>query len=127
MIPIISATIATAALLALSVLQTLVALGQPYGAFVYGGRHRVLPPGLRMMSAITVALYIAFAAILFARAGVIPGQEDPFIRAATWVLFTFSTFSIAMNAISRSRPEQLTATPASAILSITTLTLALSG
>ena len=64
MIPIISATIATAALLALSVLQTLVALGQPYGAFVYGGRHRVLPPGLRIMSAITVALYVAFAAIL---------------------------------------------------------------
>jgi len=125
MIAIASAIIAAAVLFALSVLQILVAIGEPYGAFVYGGQHRILPQSLRIMSAVTVVLYISFATVLFARAGILPGQDAPFIRAATWVLFAFSALSIAINAVSPSRPERLTATPASAILSITILALAL--
>src|SRR5690625_1182190 len=126
MIPIAAAITATTALLALSILQILVAFGRPPGAFVYGGRHRVLPYTLRIASAGTVILYIFFAAVLFARAGILPGQEIPFIRVTTWVLFIFSTFSTAMNAISPSRPERRTAAPASFIMSVATLTLALS-
>lgn len=125
MIPIIAAAIASAVLLAMSVIQVLVAAGRPYGAFVYGGQHRVVPRRLRIMSAVTVLLYGGIAAVLFAGAGLLPGQDAPFVRVAIWVLFAFFTLSIALNAISRSRPERMTATPASAVLSISTLILAL--
>lgn len=127
MIVIAAVILATTVLLAMSVLQILVAAGRPYGAFVYGGRHRVLPRGLRVMSAVTVILYIAFGAILVARAGILPGKDALFIRAMTWVLFAFATLSIALNALSQSRPERLTAAPASAVLSMTALVLALAG
>lgn len=125
MIPIGSAIAAAAVLLAMSVIQILVAAGRPYGAFVYGGQHRVLPRSLRIMSTVTVVLYVAIAAVLFARAGILPGQDALFIRVTTWVLFAFFTLSIALNALSPSRPERLTATPASAVMSVATLILAL--
>ena len=127
MIVIAAVILATSVLLAMSVLQILVAAGRPYGAFVYGGRHRVLPRGLRVMSAVTVVLYIVFGAILFARAGILPGKDALFILAMTWVLFDVTTLSIPLNAVSQSRPERLTAAPASAVLSMTTLVLALAG
>lgn len=126
MIPIIAASTAPLVLIAMAVMQVLVASGRPYGAFVYGGQHRTLPLGLRVMSAVAVVLYGAIATILFARAGVLPGQETAFVRVTTWALFAFFTVGIAMNAISRSRPERLTATPACVVLSLAVLAIALS-
>lgn len=123
----IPAAVATVVLTAMGVLQILVATGRPYGAFVYGGQHRVLPSKLRITSAVAVALYAAFAALLWARIGVLPGEDHAFIVVLTWVLFAYFTFGIALNAISRSPAERYTATPACLVLSICTLLIALSG
>ena len=127
MIPIVAATIAAVLLVALAVLQVLLAAGRPYGALVWGGQHRILPRGLRIGSAVAVVLYAAFAAVLLARAGVLPGQDAPFVRVATWVLFAYFTVGIVMNGISRSRPERLTMTPVCVVLAGSTLVLALTG
>ncbi|ALJ21739.1 hypothetical protein [Microbacterium sp. No. 7] len=120
-------TSALVLLAALAALQVLVALGLPLGRFVWGGRHRVLPTGLRIGSAVSVVLYAAMAALLLSRAGVIPGGDSPFVRVATWVLFGYFALGILMNAISRSRPERLTMTPVTIVLAAATLVVALTG
>ena len=43
MIPIATAVIATTVPLAMSAIQIYVSAGRSYGAFIYGGQHRVLP------------------------------------------------------------------------------------
>lgn len=125
MISILAAVVATLVLTAMAIVQVLVAAGRPYGAFVYGGKHRVLPLRLRAMSAFAVVLYAVCAVVMLTRAGVLPGQDLLFVVVATWALFAFFTAGTALNAISRSRAERLTATPACAVLSIAALVVAL--
>ena len=67
----IALVVALALLAALAVLQLLVASGLPYGRFVWGGTHRVLPHGLRVASAASVLVYAGLAALLLSRAGVL--------------------------------------------------------
>lgn len=126
MTPIAAAGTATIVLAAMAVMQILVASGRPYGAFVYGGQHRTLPRRLRLISAISVVLYAGIAMVLCSRAGILPGKDAAVTRVMTWVLFAFFAFGVVLNAISRSRPERLTATPACLILSVASLALALS-
>lgn len=109
----------------LSVLQVLLVIGLPLGHFVWGGQHRVLPTHLRIGSAISPLLYAAMAWVLLIRAGVFPG-DGGFVRVLVWVLLGYFTLGIAMNAISRSRPERFTMTPVTAVLAIATLVIALS-
>lgn len=113
-------------LTALAVLQVLVACGLPLGSLVWGGRHRVLPKGLRIGSVVSVVLYAAMAALLLVRSGTLPG-DGTFVRVAVWVLFAYFAIGIIMNAISRSRPERFTMTPISIVLAAATLVIALDG
>lgn len=118
---------ALALLLALSILQVLVASGLPFGRLVWGGAHEVLPPRLRVGSVISIALYAMFALILIDRAGLasVFGWET-FVVVATWVLFGYFTLGIVMNAISRSAPERKVMVPVTAVLAVCTLLVALS-
>ncbi|KDA06785.1 membrane protein [Microbacterium sp. CH12i] len=112
-------------LAALTALQVLVALGLPLGHFVWGGQHKVLPTRLRIGSVVSVVLYVAIAAVLLSRAGVIPGGDSAFVLVATWVLFGYFALGILMNAISRSRLERFTMTPVTIALAAATLIIAL--
>jgi hypothetical protein len=111
---------------ALAVLQICVAAGAPWGRFVWGGAHRVLPRRLRIASAASVVLYAGFAAVLLSRAGIMPGGDSLVIRVLTWVLFAYFAVGIVMNAISRSRAERLTMTPVCVVLAAATLVIGLS-
>ncbi len=122
----IAALVACLVLGALAVLQICVAAGAPWGLLVWGGGHRVLPRRLRIASAASVLLYAGFAAVLLSRAGLLPGGDSLLIRILTWVLFAYFTVGIVMNAISRSRAERLTMTPACVVLAAATLVVALS-
>jgi len=119
--------VALTLLAGLSLLQILVACGLPYGRFVWGGGHRVLPTRLRIGSAVSVVLCGGFAALLLARTGVLPGRESGFVVVATWVLFAYFAVGIVMNLASRSRAERWTMTPACVILAAATLVVATSG
>ncbi|CAI9394387.1 hypothetical protein [Microbacterium sp. T2.11-28] len=121
----IAAAVAVALLSALAVLQICVAAGAPWGRLVWGGAHRVLPARLRIGSAVSVLLYAAFAWLLLARAGVLPGSDLPLVTAATWVLFAYFTVGILMNLVSRSVPERLAMTPVCVVLAAATLLVAL--
>lgn len=120
-----AAVVAAVLLLALSVLQVLVACGRPYGALVWGGQHRVLPRSLRIGSAVSVVIYGVIGVVLFWRAGVF-GAPPPFVVIATWVLFAYFALGIVLNAISRSRLERMTMTPVCAVLAGCTIILATS-
>ncbi len=124
--PVAAAVVATVLLAALAVLQIGVACGAPWGRLVWGGQHRVLPRRLRVASAVSVVLYAAFAGILLARAGVIPGGGTGPIEVATWILFGYFALGILANLASRSRAERLTMTPTCLALALLTLVVALS-
>lgn len=122
---IAAAILATVVLGALAALQVGVAAGAPWGRLVWGGKHRVLPPRLRVASALSVVLYAGFAAVLLSRAGVMPGSEAPFVVVSTWVLFAYFALGIVMNLASRSTAERRTMAPACAVLAAATLVVAL--
>jgi hypothetical protein len=123
---IISAAALGCALLgALAVFQALLVAGQPLGRFAWGGQYTVLPTGLRVGSAVSIALYVGFAALMLCAAGALDLFSDGFVDVAIWVLTGYFALGIGMNAISRSRPERMVMTPVVLVLTVVCLALAL--
>lgn len=100
----------------LAVFQLALALGAPLGRLAWGGRHRVLPRRLRISSAVSIAAYAVFGAVLADRAGIVDVVPDAVSEVGTWVLAVYFLLGVAMNAISRSVPERLTMAPVAALL-----------
>ena len=105
----------------LAVLQVLLLAGAPLGRFAWGGRHRVLPTGLRFGSVVSIVAYVLFGVVLVAAARQSTGAAD----VAVWVLTGYFVLGIGLNAISRSRPERLVMTPVVALLAGCCLVVAL--
>ena len=122
-----SAAIAACVVLAaLGVFQLALALGAPWGRFAWGGQHeRELPVRLRVGSAVSIALYALFAVVLLDRAGLVDVFPDTFSRVATWVLFGYWVLGVIMNGASRSKHERFAMTPATIVLGVCTLLVAL--
>lgn len=122
----VAAAVVFAAVLAgLAVLQLLVASGRPYGRLVWGGQHEVLPRRLRVGSVVSVLLYAAFSALLLSRSGLLPGGATAPVVVGTWVLVAYLALGVALNGISRSRPERLVMTPVTLVLACCALVVAL--
>jgi hypothetical protein len=119
------AVLAVVVLAGLAVFQALLVAGQPLGRFAWGGQHPVLPTGLRVGSAVSIALYAGFAVLILCAAGALAVLPDGFVDVAIWVLTGYFALGIAMNAISRSRPERLVMTPTVLVLAAICLVLAL--
>jgi hypothetical protein len=122
----IAAIAACTILAALAVFQAALIARAPIGRFAWGGQHDVLPSRLRIGSAVSIALYAAFAIVIVERAGLatILGHAG-FVQAACWVLFGYFTLGIVMNGISRSKPERNTMVPVSLVLAVLVLVVAL--
>lgn len=124
--PAFAAVLATVVLGILAVLQAALALGAPLGRFAWGGKHRVLPAGLRVGSALSIPIYAVIAVVLLARAGVLPLLVgSPVVDVAAWAVFGYLVLAVLMNAVSRSRPERYAMTPASIVLAVCALLVAL--
>ncbi|MBE1490952.1 hypothetical protein [Plantactinospora soyae] len=108
----------------LALMQILLISGLPLGNYGWGGQHPVLPPRLRVASAVAILLYAGFAVLVMGRAGILPGRGTRLVIVATWVLFAYSAVSIVMNAISRSRQERIVQTPVSVLLTVGVLIIA---
>ena len=111
--------------LALTVILALLALfqfalifGAPLGRFAWGGQHRVLPPRLRIGSAVSILIYALIDVIAWDRVGAIDVFPEPFSEVAMWVIFAYFVLGILMNAISRSKPERYTMVPVSIALAV---------
>ena len=110
---------------ALAVFQALLVAGRPLGRFAWGGQHDILPTGLRVGSAVSIALYGGIAVLMLCAAGAMDVFSDGFVDVAVWVLTGYFALGIGMNAISRSRPERLVMTPVVLVLAVVCLVLAL--
>jgi hypothetical protein len=115
----VAAVVAYVLLAALAVFQIALAAGAPLGHLAWGGKHRVLPRGLRIASAFSVLLYGLFAWIIAAAVG----SVDP--DWAIWVLTAYFGVGILANLASRSRPERFVMTPVAAVLCACCLVVAL--
>jgi hypothetical protein len=119
------AVLGVVVLAGLAVFQALLVAGQPFGRFAWGGQHVVLPTGLRVGSAVSIALYAGFAVLILSAAGALAVLPAGFVDVAIWILTGYFALGIAMNAISRSRPERLVMTPVVLVLTVVCLVLAL--
>jgi hypothetical protein len=123
----VCALVAAAVLAALAVFQISLIAGAPLGLLAWGGQHKVLPPRLRLGSAVSIALYGLFAYVALARAGLAaPFVSASFTDVAAWVLTGYFALGVVMNGISRSRPERLAMTPTALALALLYLALSLS-
>lgn len=117
-IPQVAAILACVLLAGLAVFQALLAGGLPLGRFAWGGQQDVLPPNLRLGSAIAIALYAVFAAVLLDRVDLIDVLPEAASVIAAWVIAAYSVLGAGLNAFSRSRAERLTMTPVAAVLAV---------
>ena len=123
----ICAVILVAVALAVAVFQVCLACGAPWGAYAFGGSHAgVLPRRYRFMSAFSLLVSLAQAAVFASVAGLvspwIPSVVLPWIL---WLFVGFFALGTLMNAISRSARERNTWTPIVAISLLCALVVAL--
>ncbi len=120
------AVVGVALLAALAVFQVALICGAPLGRFAWGGQHVVLPPRLRVGSVVSVVLYALFAVLILQGAGAVDLLPEGLAGVGLWVLTGYLALGVALNAISRSRPERLVMTPVALALLAVCLVLALS-
>lgn len=121
-----AAVLACVLLAALAVLQLCLALGAPWGRFVWGGRHDGrLPTGLRVGSAVSIALYALFATVVLDRAGLTDLMPDDVDGPGIWVLVAYLALGVVVNGISHSRSERAVMTPTVLVLLICAVVVAL--
>jgi hypothetical protein len=110
-----------------AIFQILLVIGLPLGGAAWGGKHRVLPPRLRIASALSSLLLGLAAWIVLARTGLVtlPWQSSV-VRVGTWFVFSFLTLNTVSNFVSKSRIERMVMTPVAFICSICLLVVALS-
>lgn len=125
LIHVIAAVLLTVALALLAAFQLALILGAPIGQFAWGGQHRVLPVGLRIGSAVGIAIYVFIALLALDRARVVDTFPDRFSAVGMWIAFAYSVLGIVLNAISRSAPERYAMVPVTIILSTLSLFVAL--
>lgn len=110
----------------LAVFQVALVAGAPIGRFAWGGRHRVLPQKLRVGSVVSIVLYGVFGYTALAKAGLVPVLiSEGFTEVFMWVLTAYFSLGVAMNAISRSKPERFVMTPVALLLAVLFLLLSL--
>lgn len=110
----------------LAVFQLALIAGAPLGRYAWGGGHERLPAGFRIGSAVSIAIYALFAAIVLQRAGIAPLLPDPAIASVgIWVIVGYLALGVVMNAISRSKPERMVMTPLALVLFLLALAVAL--
>lgn len=113
-------------LFCLTLFQLALICGAPIGRFAWGGAHKVLPSKLRIGSAISIVLYAIFAVVILNSAGIIDVIGNKSIaNTAIWALTAYFTIGVAMNAISRSKPERAVMTPVALLLAILCLAISL--
>ena len=121
-----AAVLACVIFVILAVLQVLLIAGLPLGNFAWGGAHKVLPNKLRIGSAASIGLYVLFAVIILEKSGLITIINNrTIVDIGTWTIMGYLFLGVVMNALSRSRPEQLVMTPVALVLSILFLLVAL--
>ena len=107
-------------------MQAMVALGQPVGEYLWGGRERLPKASVRKAARWAILLYAATAVILLSRAEVLPGHDSPVIRGLAWIVFAYGAIQVVVNAMSSSRRQRKLMVPVSTVLMLCVLLIAAS-
>lgn len=111
----------------LALFQAALIAGLPLGRFAWGGQHDVLPTRLRVGSAISLLLYAAFALLVLEKAGLVSViQQEGFTDIAAWLVAAYLLVGVALNLVSRSKPERYTMTPVALVLALSAVVVAAS-
>ncbi|MCW5695902.1 MAG: hypothetical protein KIS96_04095 [Bauldia sp.] len=119
------AWVGAAILIGVAVLQTVLALGAPYGGVAWGGRRKgKLPWYLRVASAIAVPLLLGFAYVILARAGVFGESEQ---RVPAFVVAAVLTLNVVGNFASQSFIERWVLGPLAVVAAVAAWLVAIWG
>jgi len=101
------------------VLTVLVTLGLPLGEFTMGGKYKVIPPKMRLMSGASIIIQIvAILTILYVGKVILVGYT---FKPAKGICIFFAVYLLlnsVMNFISHSKKEKYVMTPLALIASI---------
>ncbi len=122
----IAAYVFAGVMAALCVFQIALAAGAPLGRFAWGGATERLPMPLRVGSLVSLLIYGACTTMVLDRAKLIDVVADNISHVGAWVVAGFLSLGVAMNAISRSKPERFTMTPVALVLAASAYVVALS-
>jgi hypothetical membrane protein len=91
----------------LALFQLALALGAPWGHLAMGGRYPGrFPPPMRIAALAQVAINLALAAIVFARAGVALPELFDISRIGIWIVVAVMALAVVLNLITPSRWER---------------------
>lgn len=123
----LAAGLAALLLAAVAAFQAALALGAPFGAYAWGGKHDgPLPERLRFGSAISAPLLLGMAAIILVRGGIIWPTFQPAAVWAVWAIFLFMVINTVANWRSESPKERRVMTPLTLAIAVAILVLQLS-
>lgn len=125
---VIAALIFTGVIGLLVIFQLALAFGAPWGRFAWGGQHSgVLPARFRVASACSLLVYALIALLALDRADAVDIVADTWSRIGMWIVFAYLSLGVAMNAVSRSKPERYAMTPAALVLAVLAFLIAQNG
>ncbi len=123
----ISTIAAIIVLTGLAGFHLLLALGFPLGTASWGGKQRILPPGLRVASFASTGVIIFAILIVLEKSGLISILDSPvFIDYSTWALCALFGLSTIGNMASISRMEKKIMIPVASILFLAFFAIAVS-
>ena len=132
-LPQLAALLAAALIAAVAAFQLALAVGAPYGEAVFGGKARtesgVLTPPFRALAVVQAAVLMLLGWVLLARVEVvdIPLVGAGGLRAITWGILAFLVLNTAANLTAPHPLERFGMGSITAVLSVLTLVIAVSG
>ena len=111
-----------------SLFQLSLVLGAPMGEYAFGGTHKgKLPIGFRLVSGVSMAIYLGIAGHVAAQLGIVQKLLPSALNAAAnWTIFGLFVLSLIMNAASRSKKERDLWVPVALLLAIASFIVAIS-
>ena len=120
-----AAAVAAAGFTGYAVFQFALAVGAPLGRAAFGGAHTYLSPGLRIVSAIAVLIWLLAALVVLRRGRYrVPLISASASRAGAWALTGLLTLGTLINLASPSGWERLLQAPLAAVLAALCLIVA---
>jgi len=120
-----AAATTAAGFIAIATFQAALALGAPLGEAAWGGESAHLSTGLRIASALAVAVWVLAALVVLGRTGyrvsMIPFR---ICQYGTWVLFGYLTLGTLMNLASQSNWERFLQAPIALVVAVLCLLVA---
>ena len=120
-----AARLAAAGFGVVAIFQLMLALGVPWGRAALGGSNEgTLPPELRVVSSVSMAVFIGAALVVLGRSGYWGDRFSGAFRVGTWALVGILPLGALMNLASSSPWERFGWAPFTFLLAMATFVLA---